>query len=415
MAFDNRPQPADDVLRRHLLAERRLAAGGPLVGGNRLLLLKDGPETYAAMRAAIQGATDHINLESYCVEDDEVGRAFAELLLEKCAAGVEVNVIYDSVGAFLTPSTFFDRLRDAGARVIEFNPVNPLAVGKRDWLLNHRDHRKLLIVDGAIAFVGGINISEVYSSGSFTRRRRRPKPTRTRPSARPSGWRDTHLEIAGPAVAEFQRLFHDTWRRQDGPPLASAHHFPDLEPAGAGIVRAIGSRAGDDSVCEIYETLLDTMREATRRIYLTIAYFAPDLPLLDALKNAAARGVDVRIIMPATSDWWPVFHVGRSYYHTLLKAGVRVFERRGSVMHAKTAVIDGVWSTVGSTNLDWRSLYYNDELNAVVLGEDFAAHMERMFADDQAHSDEITLRQWRRRPLPVRALEWSARLIERVL
>lgn len=359
------------------------------------------------MRAAIRSATDHINLESYCIEDDEVGRAFATLLLEKCAAGVEVNVIYDSAGAFLTPTDFFDRLRDAGARVVEFNPLNPLTAGKRDWRLKLRDHRKLLIVDGVIAFVGGINISEVYSSGSFMHRRR--------PSARPSGWRDTHLEIEGPAVAEFQRLFLDTWRRQDGPPLATAQYFPELQPAGEGVVRAIGSIGGAEGASEIFKALLDTMREATSHIYLTVAYFAPDRPLLDTLKGAAARGVDVRMIMPSATDSWAVFHVGRSYFETLLEAGVRIFERRGSVMHAKTAVIDGVWSTIGSTNLDWLSLYYNDELNAVILSADFAAEMERMFADDLAHSDEVKLRHWRRRPLPARVLEWSARLIERVL
>lgn len=367
------------------------------------------------MRAAIRSATDHINLESYCIEDDEVGRAFAELLLEKCAAGVEVNVIYDSAGALLTPTDFFDRLRDAGARVVEFNPLNPMTAGRRDWCLKLRDHRKLLIVDGSIAFVGGINISEVYSSGSFLGRRRRPKPNRTRPSARPSGWRDTHLEIAGPAVAEFQRLFHETWRRQDGPPLTTAQYFPELQPAGKEVVRAISSRGGDECVSEILDALLDKMRQATSRIYLTVAYFAPDRALLDVLRSAATRGVDVRMIMPSTTDFWPVFHVGRSYYQTLLEAGVRIFERRGTVMHAKTAVIDGVWSTIGSTNLDWLSLCYNDELNAVVLSEDFAAEMEGMFADDQAHSDEIRLRQWRTRPLPARVLEWSARLIERVL
>lgn len=407
--------PATGPLKRHLALERARDAGSLLVGGNSLCLLKDGPETYAAMRAAITEAAHHINLETYSVEDDAIGRGFADLLLEKCGAGVEVNLIYDSAGALQTPARFFDRLRDGGVRVVEFNPLNPLSTGERDWQLNHRDHRKLLVVDGSIAFVGGINISEVYSSGSFSPRRRRRGPTGARPSARPSGWRDTHLAITGPAVAEFQKLFLETWERQHGPPLARSRFFPALEPQGAGIVRALGSRAGDDSASEIYRTLVDAIRSAADRAWITVAYFAPDRPLLEALIGTASRGVDVRLVLPANSDWWPVFHVGRSYYDALLSAGVRVYERRGSVMHAKTAVIDGVWSTVGSTNLDWRSLFYNDELNAVVLSEELGLELETMFADDLTHSDEVRLIQWRRRPLWVRALEWSAKLAERLL
>lgn len=395
------------ILGRHVLVEQAINADSPLVGGNRLTLLQDGPATYAAMREAIAAATDHVNLQTYIFEDDEVGRRFAELLAERAADGVTVNVIYDSFGTLETPTRFFDRLREAGIRLVEFNPVNPLAPRARTLRVNHRGHRKLLVVDGSVAFVGGINISADYASGSFVSRVRRPGAER-------AGWRDTHLRIQGPAVAEFQQLFLDTWASQGGAPLDATRYVREVPVAGDETVRAIGSTP-DDERSVIYLTLLAAIQHAEESIHMTIAYFAPDAQFLDALVAAAERGVDVKLIMPAKSDVWPIFHVGRSYYETLLVGGVEIFERRGSVMHAKTAVIDGVWSTVGSSNIDWRSFLYNDELNAVVLGRDFAAQMETMFHADLAHSDRVELDQWRERPFSLRSLEWAARLVERGL
>ncbi len=400
-------EEGDGILGRHMLVEQAINADSPLVGGNRLHLLKDGPSTYAAMLDAIRSATDHINFQTYIFEDDEVGREFADQLLQRQADGVQVNLMYDSFTSLTTPAEFFDRLRDGGIQLVEFNPINPLSPKSRSLEFNHRGHRKLLIVDGATAFVGGINISEVYSSGSFVSRTRKP-------SARPAGWRDTHLQISGPVVEEFQKLFHETWADQNGPPLTDRAYFPELRARGDETVRAIGSTP-DDERSVIYLTLLAAIQSAEHSVYLTIAYFAPDAQFLDALKGAAKRGVDVKLIMPANTDSWPIFHVGRSYYEELLEAGVKIYERRGSVMHAKTAVIDGVWSTVGSSNIDWRSFLYNDELNAVILGREFAGEMEAMFVDDITHSDRIALAQWRERPFPLRAMEWSAKLIERGL
>jgi cardiolipin synthase len=162
-----------DILQKHLAAEQAINIDSPLVLGNKLALLQDGPATYAAMFAAMREAKDHINLETYIFEDDTIGRQFAELLLERQAAGVQVNLIYDSVGCLNTPKEFFERLRAGGIQVLEFNPVNPLAGKKKDWLLNNRDHRKVLVVDGQVAFIGGINISDTYSSGSSTRSARK--------------------------------------------------------------------------------------------------------------------------------------------------------------------------------------------------------------------------------------------------
>ena len=190
----------NDILQKHLTLEQAINDDSPLVLDNKLVLLQDGPATYKAMFSAMRAARDHINLETYIFEDDEIGRQFAQLLLERQASGIQVNLIYDSVGCLSTPKEFFKRLSDGGIRVVEFNPINPFANNKKKWLINNRDHRKLLIVDGRVAFLGGINISESYSSSPFSRakRKRNGKPT--------TGWRDTHLQIEGPAVAKFQKL-----------------------------------------------------------------------------------------------------------------------------------------------------------------------------------------------------------------
>ena len=394
---------ATDVLLKHLAYEQAVNDGSPLVLGNKLTLLQNGPDTYRAMFAAIRKARDHINLETYIFDDDEIGQQFSDALLARQAAGVQVNVIYDSIGGLATPTEFFDRMRAGGIRVLEFNPANPLSGDKKPWRLNHRDHRRQLVIDGRIAFTGGINISNTYSSAP-----RRQAPKQHKPEA---GWRDTHIRIEGPVVAEFQKLFLDTWRRQKGEPLPVRNYFPELKAVRSGdeSVRAIGSTP-DDPHSLIYLTLLSAISHAEINVHLTVAYFAPDPQLLKALTDAVQRGVEVELVLPSYSDSWAIFHLGRSYYTRLLKGGVKIFERRGSVMHAKTACIDGVWSTVGSTNLDWRSFLHNDEINAVILGREFAAQMEAMFAQDLKESDAITLPQWQRRSLMMRVKERLARV-----
>jgi cardiolipin synthase len=397
---------ASDVLDKHLAYEQAVNADSPLVLGNKLTLLQNGPATYQAMIAAIRAARDHINLETYIFDDDEIGGQFADLLLERQAAGIQVNLIYDSVGGLMTPAAFYERLRAGGIQVLEFNPVNPAAGNKSEWLLNNRDHRKLLVIDGRIAFTGGINFTDVYSSSPLGRRgRERPG----KPPDASAGWRDTHIQIEGPVVAEFQKLFMDTWARQKGEPLVAKNYFPAITAQGNEIVRAIGSTP-DDPDSLIYLTLMSAISHAERKVHLTIAYFAPDPQLRKALIDAAGRGVDVKLVLPGFSDSGPIFHLGRSHYTELLRGGVRIYERSGGIMHAKTACIDGVWSTIGSTNLDWRSFLHNDEINAVILGRGFAAQMETMFAQDLAESEAITLVQWQRRSPLLRLKEQMARI-----
>jgi cardiolipin synthase len=391
-----------EIFDRHLAIEEAIV-GSPLTTGNRVLLLQDGPATYRAMLAAILAAEDHINLETYILDDDEVGQRFAQALIDKQRQGVQVNLIRDSAGTFGTPAAFFQRLADSGIKVLEFNPINPL-VARKEWELNQRDHRKLLIVDGRTAFLGGINISSVYSGGSFSQR------SRARPDGNPA-WRDTDLQLEGPVVAEFQKLFLATWETQKGEPLTAKNYFPRLESAGRQVVRAIGS-SPDEPYSLIYATLLSAIGSAETSVHLTNAYFAPDPQLLAALEAAARRGVDVMLILPSQTDSWLVFHAGRGYYEQLLRAGVKIYERRGMILHSKTALVDGVWTTVGSTNLDWRSFLHNHELNAVVLGVEFGNQVQAMFEKDLAASDAITLKQWERRPLHLRLKELLARVWE---
>lgn len=394
-----------DILEKQLVLEQEIS-GSPLMVGNKISLLQDGAATYAAMFAAIRAARDHINLETYIIEDDEIGRQFADLLLEQQARGIQVNIIYDSFGGIKTPKAFFKRLTDGGIAVLEFNPINPLAA-KKPWLINNRDHRKLLVVDGRTAFIGGINISSVYSSGSVV--------TGASDSAGETvAWRDTHLQIEGPVVGELQKLFMTTWEKQHGKPLVAREYFPVLKPQGKEIVRAIGSTP-DDPYSLMYLTLISAIGNAERQVYLTHAYFVPDPQLLKSLIAAAARGVDVRMILPSHSDSAAVFHAGRAHYSTLLEGGVKLYERLGELLHAKTAVVDGVWSTVGSTNLDWRSFLDNDEINAVIIGREFGDQMLAMFAQDLKASQAIDLQSWQRRPLSSRFKEWMARVWGRLL
>ena len=390
------------IFERHLAVEEAIA-GNPLLVGNKVTLLRDGPATFKAMFTSIKEARDHINVEFYIIEDDEVGNRFADALLAKRAEGVDVNLIYDSVGALNTPSAFFERLKAGGVRVIEFNPINPLTA-RRGWEVNWRDHRKVLIVDGRTAFVGGINISSVYSRGSFSKRQRPANESKL-------PWRDTHVQLEGPVVAEFQRMFIDTWQKQGGELLTDKRYFPAPVTKGTDVARAMAGTP-EDSPNSIYVTMLSAIRSAETSVHLTNAYFVPDKQMVAALTEAAARGVEVKIILPSTTDSGLVFHAGRSYYTVLLRGGVKIYEQKDAVLHAKTAVVDGVWSTIGSTNLDWRSFVHNNEINAVILGGGFGAQMEAMFEADLERSDRITLDRWQQRSLATRMKETGARLWE---
>lgn len=361
----------------------------PLYMDNQVELLVDGPETYEAMTRAIESAQEYVLLETYIFADDEVGTMFAELLARRSREGITIKVIYDSFGSGGNHSDFFQNMEDAGISVLEFNKVNPL---KDDTPLdfNYRDHRKILVVDGRIGFTGGINLSQTYSYPSS-----RPDPD----DLKNSGWRDTHIEVRGPAVAAFQQLFLENWKKMGGEDVVGTRAPGSFDHEGAEVVAIIASKGGDEIQSEIFEAYLHAMAVAQQRIWITQAYFAPGDRFMDHLIQAAKNGVDVRVLLPGVSDANVVLHASRSRYKTLLEGGVRIFERDNALLHAKTAVIDGLWSTVGSSNLDYRSFIHNDEVNAVILGRHFALEMEALFQEDLEESTEILLEEWRKRSL----------------
>jgi len=386
-------EPGDaGLLKRHSAIEEAVAET-PLVAGNSTHLLIDGRDTFAAMFAAMRGAKQSINLEYYILEDIESnGRHLSDLLTAKRQQRVAVNILYDSYGSKATPPEFLRRLREAGAQLVEFNPLNPVT-------FNFRDHRKILVVDGRTAIVGGINLSTSYQSSG--------------PSAAGSGgaggkiapyWRDTDLEIEGPVVAQLQALFFEHWEQQKGPPLERASYFPAIAPAGREVARIVGSTP-DKEVPRFYVTLLSAIRNAEKNVWLSAAYFVPTSQEEDDLVAAARRGVDVRLLLPSDSDSKMALAVGRSHYGNLLEAGVKIYEVQNEVLHSKTASIDGVWTAVGSSNFDPRSVVFNDEVDAIVLGSATADAFERMFQRDLARATQVTLGEWRRRPLGQRLLE----------
>lgn len=384
-----------------LAALEEAATGTPLIAGNKVSLLYDGPQTMAAMIAAIDAARDNINLETYIFDQDALGIRFADALIARQRAGVQVNVIYDSVGTLGTPQAFFDRMREAGIHLLAFNPVNPFRlIGP--WRPNNRDHRKILVVDGMIAFTGGVNISSSYANSSLFR-------SKARRNAK-VGWRDTHIKIEGPAVAALQWIFLDNWASQKSPDLADSNYFPPLKDMGDKLVRVLASAPDGDY--EIYKAYVLAIQQAKKSVHITCAYFVPDTQILQALGDAARRGVDVSIILPGVTDSGLVFHAAQSFYSEMLASGIRIYQLQIAVLHAKTAVIDGVWATVGSTNIDTRSFLHNYEINVVVLGDEFGAAMESAFAEDLRHSVEITREIWEQRPLGNRLKEWAARRLE---
>jgi cardiolipin synthase len=373
----------------------------PLYRDNAVELLLDGPQTHGAMLEAIASAEHHVHLESYIFADDEIGQEFGAALAAKARTGVPVRVIYDSIGSRNGAEGFWAGLEEAGVVVRAFNPPD-LTDDRNPFDIDTRDHRKLLIVDGRVAFTGGINIDRNYV---------RPSDVvgGTSPA---SGWRDTHIRISGPAVAAFEELFVGLWELIDAP-LDEPPYAPPLAELDAGdtLVRVLSGAGGNAEVSQIWVAYQAAAEVAERRIWITQSYFAPDDELMAAIRDAAARGVDVRILVAGFSDSELLLNASRAYYAELLDAGVRVFESQEQILHAKTMVVDGYWATVGSSNLDYLSFLHNHEVNAVVLGAAFAGELEDVFRADLDNAVEIEAEQWRRRSLWQRAKELASYLI----
>jgi cardiolipin synthase len=361
-----------------LLAEQALsrAAGAPLLGGNAVELLIDAAAHYDAWLTAIRSARHRVLLENYIIRDDEVGRSFREALVECAERGVQVAVVYDWLGCKgQSRDGFWRRLRAAGGEVRAFNP--PQLGQPFGWI--SRDHRKLLVVDGVLGFLSGVCISQKWLGDL----RRGVEP-----------WRDTGVSLHGPAVAELEHAFAESWANI-GTPLPP---FPEpsaiQEPAGSVALRVIATQPSTAGMYRL-DQLIAAM--ARRTLWLTDAYFIGIAPYVQALASAARDGVDVRLLVPGSSDIPLVAGMSRSGYRPLLKAGIRVFEWNGSMLHAKTAVADNLWARVGSSNLNIASWLSNREIDVAVEDTGFARQLAEQYERDLEHATEIVLapRRWR--------------------
>jgi cardiolipin synthase A/B len=407
--------PDSSALQRHLAIEQTVS-GSPLYTGNRVSVLRDGPDAFAATFAAIHGAQHYIYLEYYIFEDVSFnGEQLADLLIARQQHGVRIDVIYDGIGSLATPRELFDRLRTAGIRVRQFNPI-----GTSPFSINDRDHRKILIADGQAAIIGGVNLSVDYETGSGTGSGSAPdRGGAAAPAAPPAPapqerWHDVDLRIEGPAVRELEQLFEQHWLAQGGSAAELAADGQALSARGDEVVRVIGSQGGQLTP-HYYATLISAIRSAATHIWVTAAYFVPTHQEKHALKRAARRGVDVRLLLPSHSDSAAALAAQQSHYSDLLEAGVKIYERGDGILHSKTVVVDGVWSIVGSSNFDHRSVLFNDEVDAVVISAATGAQLEQYFQQDLEHASGIDLATWKRRPLTHKLREHFWRLWEQLL
>ncbi len=361
---------------------------GRFVAGNRVALLVDGEQAFPAMLDAIHAANRQILFEIYWFGSDDSGRRFADALAAAAARGVEVALIYDSVGSWESDAAIFDGLRRAGVQVLEYNPIQPWKKRFRVAALTRRDHRKILVVDDEVGFTGGINLADQWL-----------------PASEDGGhWRDYMARVEGPAVRDLDVLFRTTWRLQGGAPLApvaGARHAP----VGPHRVAVLGENYARRRR-EIIEAYLHNIYRASERVWITNSYFIPDRVVVQALKRAARRGVDVRVLLPGESDVLIAQHASRAMWGGLMRSGVRIFEWFGSVLHGKTAVIDGEWGTIGSFNLDAQSLRSNLEVNIAVRDQSFAQVLERAFLRDLEGAREVDQHEFAFRPLGNRLLEF---------
>ena len=393
----------NDAAVRNLIDEVRRHASAPLTAGNRVSVLVDGPQTFDSIEHSLRNARHHIHVETFIFGGDGIGRQFADLLTRKHEEGVEVRVIYDSIGSMETPREFFDELRSKGVDVREFRPMNPVET-PLVWKIQNRDHRKIIVVDGKVGFTGGINIDGTYSSSSSSK----PGPKK----GLEDGWRDTHLRIEGPAVRQLQRLFLETWNETGERTIFEPErkYFPPLAENGSDLVTIVANDSESDDR-SLYGTYLAAFKNAQSRLWITHAYFAPNEELLNAMTDAAQRGVDVRLIAPGFTDSRIVLQATRSTYTGLLDKGVHIYQLDDALLHAKSVVIDGTLSIVGSANLDMRSFVHNDEVNAIIVSRDFGQRMEEIFQRDQKASRKIDPEKWNDRSLLQRIKEFGARMM----
>ena len=388
---------------RHQFGVRDLAflqtmhalTGAAMIPGNRIDVLRNGVQIFPSMLAAVRAARKTIDLEFYIYWDGEIGRTFAQTLAERARAGVEVKVILDAIGSAKMSGDLIEFMRRNGIDIEWYHPVRWYTLSRA----NHRTHRKLLIVDGEVGFTGGVGIADEWLGDADG----------------PNHWRETQVRVEGPAVTQMQFAFMDNWVKSRGEILTGLNYFPQLEPRGEHLAQVIKSSPaeGSSTVKLLY---IISIVSAVRSIYINNAYFIPDSDTIRALEGAVRRGVDVKVIVPGEFTDVPIVRqASRWHYEMLLRKGIRMHEYEKTMMHAKTMVVDGIWSTIGSSNFDDRSFRLNDEVNVNIYDEGIAATMEAMFEDDLAHSREISLGRWYKRPALSRLKENFADLFKRQL
>jgi cardiolipin synthase len=370
--------------------------GTPSCGGNQIELLADAKATFSRIESAIASAESHVHLEYYIWRADETGTRLRDLLVKTAARGVEVRVLIDDSGSREANARFWRPLVAAGGAVARSLPV--VFIAKR-FALNNRNHRKIVVTDGRVAFTGGLNVGDEYFGLTHN-----------------GPWRDTHVRLEGPAVARLQEIFVEDWFHATEQDLTAPRYFPDPVPAGDQRVHILASGPDDGRAHAIEMIHFAAITRAERRVWLTTPYFVPDPALNMALESAALRGVDVRLLLPGKNDQPIVQYAARSFYLELLEAGVGIYEYGAdTTLHSKTATVDGCWATVGSANLDRRSFRLNFEANAVAYGHLLARQLERAFERDLARARPVVLADFRRRPLIQRTFEGLARVLSPLL
>ena len=363
--------------------------GRALRAGNAGNLLVDGVQAFPAMLAAIAGARLTVHLETYILRSDDVGHRFGDALVERARAGVAVRLLYDAIGSLSMDPAYVEDLRSAGVKVIAYNPLKRWRRRFGLARLGRRDHRKVLVVDGEIGFTGGLNLGEEYDD----------------PREGGGGWHDMHVRLEGPIVLDLERSFRKIWIRAGGdpfPPVPDPQRAPKRGQALAMVIdnKEMRSRLG------IRRAYLHAIGRAVDSILIENAYFIPDIGIRWALRRAVRRGVSVKIVVPSVSDVPAVQWASRYLYRWLLDAGVRIFAFSDRMMHAKTAVIDGIWSTIGSYNLDYRSLFYNLEVVVAIVDRALGERLQQHFHEDLGRSSEIVLAEWKQRPFWEKIVEW---------
>jgi len=361
--------------------------GVPVVGSNQVDILLNGDNIFPAKLAAIRSAKKTINYADYVFEEGQPSAEISQALAERCKAGVRVNVLLDAVGSLAIPGEYREVMIKAGCRVENFRPLGPFTMDR----VNNRNHRRILVVDGRLGITGGSGTSGKWAGNGKT----------------PGQWRDTDVRVEGPVVEQLQGAFAENWLEATGAAIGGADYFP-LQP-GKGTVNAQAVRSspagGSDAM---YTMFLLAMASAQRSISITNPYFVPEDKMIETLIVAASRGVRVTLLLPGEIDHNIVRQASRSELGRLLTAGIQIYEYRAGLLHSKTMVIDGVWATIGSTNLDRRSFALNDELNLVVYNAGIARQMQQIFEADLQESSKVTYERWRRRGVFSRFLELLA-------